>query len=202
MTKTTPTFVLAIINHLIAGEDWAGKLLDKHLGKVLMLKLPLGDFALQVRPGGLANAHLDADTPVQVQLDVAKEAITAALSGGKAAATKHVKISGDVDFAHDLSTLASNLKWEAEEDLAKWVGDAPAHRITLETKKIIDAGKKAVIDLKGGVRDYLVHEKEALIDNSELESFKKELRELRDGVERAEKRVERLSQHFEKKLGA
>jgi ubiquinone biosynthesis protein UbiJ len=202
MTKTTPTFVLAIINHLIAGEDWAGKLLDKHLGKVIMLKLPFGDFALQVRPGGLAHAYLEADTPIQVQLDVAKEAITAALSGGKSAATKHVKISGDVDFAHDLSTLANNLKWEAEEDLAKWVGDAPAHRISREAKKFIDAGKKAVIDLKGGVRDYLVHEKEALIDIGELESFKKELRELRDGVERAEKRVERLSQQVTKNIGA
>jgi ubiquinone biosynthesis protein UbiJ len=202
MTKTTPTFVIAIINHLIAGEDWAGKLLDKHLGKVLMLKLPFGSFALQVRPGGLANAYLEPDTPIQVQLDVAKEAITAALSGGKAAATKHVKISGDVDFAHDLSTLANNLKWEAEEDLAKWVGDAPAHRINLEAKKFISAGKQAVIDLKGGVRDYLVHEKDALIEISELESFKKELRDLRDGVERAEKRIERLAAQLTKNVGA
>lgn len=196
MTKSIPTFVLAIMNHLIAGEDWAGKLLDKHLGKVLMLKLPFGSFPLQVRPGGLANAHLEADTAIQVQLDIAKEAITAAISGGKSAATKHVKISGDVDFAHDLSTLANNLRWEAEEDLAKWLGDAPAHRIAKETKKIIDAGKKAVVDLQGGVRDYLVHEKEALIATDEFDTFKKDLRELRDAIERAEKRIERLTQHL------
>lgn len=192
MSKTTPSFVLAIINHLIAQEEWAGKLLDKHLGKVVKLKLPIGEFALQVRPGGFMNAHLREQTPIQVQLEIAKEAVTAALSGGKSAAAKHVKISGDVDFAHDLSSLASNLRWEAEENLAKWIGDAPAHRIGIEARKFANSGKKAILDLQGGLRDYFVHEKETLITTEALEEFKKDLRELRDGVDRAEKRVERL----------
>jgi len=170
--------------------------LDKHLGKVLMLKLPFGSFPLQVRPGGFAHAHLEPDTPIQVQLDITKEAITAAVSGGKSAATKHVKISGDVDFAHDLSTLANHLRWEAEEDLAKWLGDATAHRIVKETNKMIGASRKALVDLKGGVRDYLVYEKETLIATDEFDIFKKELRELRDAIERAEKRIERLSQNL------
>jgi len=191
-SKPVPSLILAVINHLIAQEDWAGKLLNKHIGKIVLLKLPIADFALQVRPGGFTNADLKPDSQIQVELSIAKEAITAALSGGKSAVAKHVRISGDVDFAHDLSTLSSNLRWEAEEDLAKWVGDAAAHRITGQARKFVDASKKAVNDLQGGVRDYLVHEKEALIEVAKFDSFKKELRDLRDAVDRAEKRIERL----------
>lgn len=195
--RQVPSFVLIAINHLIKQEVWAEKLIDKHLGKTVKVGMSLGEFVLLIRPGGFANAPEDINQEPKVSLQIANEAIFEALSGGKAGAAKHVRISGDVDLAHDLSTLAGNLRWEAEEDLAKWIGDAPAHRISVEGKKAVTAGKKAVEDLKGGLRDYLVHEKRAIIPLPEFENFKKEIRELRDGVERAEKRIERLIKSFE-----
>lgn len=195
--RQLPSFVLGAINHLIKQEAWAEKIIEKHLGKTVNITMSLGEFMMLIRPGGFANAPEDLNQEPKVSLQIANEAIFEALSGGKAGAAKHIKIAGDVDLAHDLSTLAGNLRWEAEEDLAKWIGDAPAHRIGVETKKIVTAGKKAVVDLKGGVRDYLVHEKRAIIPVPEFESFKKEIRDLRDGVERAEKRIERLIKSFE-----
>lgn len=187
-----PTIVLAGINHLIAQEDWAEKIIAKHVGKIVSLQLPVGRFLLVIRPGGFSNAAPDEETEPKVSLDVAREAIFEFLTNGKSGAAKYVRISGDVDLAHDLSKLASNLRWEAEEDLAKWIGDAPAHRVGLEAKKAFEATKQASRDLRGGIRDYLVHEKKAIVDVKEFDIFKDEIRQLRDAVDRSEKRVERI----------
>lgn len=188
--RLIPTFILAAINHVISQETWALEIINKHLGKVLQLNLPMGGFTLAIRPGGFSNSENESEA--QVTLDVAQDAIGAFVAHGKVAASKHVRIAGDVDLAHDLSTLASNLRWEAEEDLSKWIGDAAAHRVGLETRKFLAAGKKARLDLQGGIRDYLVHEKRTLIETPEFDLFKKDIRELRDAVERSEKRIERL----------
>lgn len=187
-----PTIVLAAINHLIAQEEWAQKIIQKHVGKVVSLQLPFGKFLLVIRPGGFSNASSDEQAEPKVSLDVAREAIFEFLSAGKSGAAKYVRISGDVDLAHDLSKLASNLRWEAEEDLAKWIGDAPAHRVGIEAKKAFEATKQASRDLRGGVRDYLVHEKKAIVDVKEFDVFKNEVRQLRDAVDRNEKRIERI----------
>lgn len=187
-----PTFVLAAINHLIAQESWAQKIIEKHVGKSISIELPLGQFAVIIVPAGFSNAALEEEISPNVSLEVAGQAAVEFLSGGKSAAAKYVRISGDVDLAQDLSNLASNLRWEAEEDLAKFIGDAPAHRVGIEAKKALDAGKRASKDLRGGIRDYLVHEKKAVLDVSEFEIFKSEVRQLRDAVDRSEKRIERI----------
>ena len=198
-TRSIPNLVLSTLNHLVGQEKWAQDLLSKHVGKSVLLILPLGEFGLLIRPGGFSNL-IDGEMKPQVTLEIAQEAIFEALSGGKSAAAKHIRISGDVDLAHDLSNLASNLRWEAEEDLSKWVGDAAAHRIVLESKKTVEASKRAFTDLQGGIRDYLVHEKRAIIEIKEFETFKKELRVLRDDVERAEKRIERLMKELNRNM--
>jgi ubiquinone biosynthesis protein UbiJ len=187
-----PTVVLAAIKHLIAGESWAQKIIEKHVGKVISLQLPIGEFALLIVTDGFSNASLEEPVTPNVSLNVASQAVMEFISGGKSAAAKHVRIAGDVDLAHDLSTLASNLRWEAEEDLAKWIGDAPAHRVGIEAKKAFEAGKRASKDLRGGIRDYFVHEKKAVVDINEFEVFKNEVRQLRDALDRSEKRIERI----------
>ena len=64
-----------------------------------------------------------------VTLTIGTDVFNAYIAGGKDAAVKHVKVSGDVDLAQVVSTLAGQLRWEAEEDLSKLVGDPMAHRI-------------------------------------------------------------------------
>ena len=49
----------------------------------------------------------------------------AALRGDRPA----VRIDGDVQFAGDIQWLADNLRWDLEEDLARLMGDVPAHTL-------------------------------------------------------------------------
>jgi ubiquinone biosynthesis protein UbiJ len=52
-----------------------------------------------------------------------------------------VKIEGDVQLAAELGWLAENLRWDAEEDLSRLIGDAPAHAVA-------DAGRRLFEGLK------------------------------------------------------
>jgi ubiquinone biosynthesis protein UbiJ len=40
-----------------------------------------------------------------------------------------VRIEGDVQLAAEVNWLIDNVRWDAEEDLARLVGDAPAHTL-------------------------------------------------------------------------
>ena len=54
-------------------------------------------------------------------LDLAKNA----LKGDKPG----VRIEGDVQFAGEVNWLIEHVRWDAEEDLSRFIGDAPAHTI-------------------------------------------------------------------------
>jgi ubiquinone biosynthesis protein UbiJ len=199
------------LNHLIAQEAWAHRLLIQHDGKVLLLELPVGQVMLQIMGGYFSNMPSSLGEPTQQSLDqqtiiqpsvtfsVSQDAVWAYLSGGKTAALKHIKIAGDVDLASDLNRLANDLHWEVEEDLSKLFGDALATKMTQRSKTMIAHGKSAIEDLKTGIQSYLVNEKNILVDQLTLVQFKSELRVLRDDVERSEKRIERLMQHLKNK---
>lgn len=191
------------LNHLVKQEKWAQEILVKHEGKIIDLELPIGRMQFVIQAGlfqrlnqvkGVSDASMSENTPPAVRFEISQDAIWAFLSGGKTAALKHVKIVGDVDFAADLNQLASDLRWELEEDLSKLFGDAVANNMTLRSKKILEQGKSAINDLQMGIRDYLVNEKNALVGSQELANFKSDLRVLRDDVERTEKRMQQLMQ--------
>jgi ubiquinone biosynthesis protein UbiJ len=38
-----------------------------------------------------------------------------------------IRIEGDVQFAAEINWLVDNVKWDVEEDLARLIGDVPAH---------------------------------------------------------------------------
>ena len=48
---------------------------------------------------------------------------------GKDAVMRAARIEGSAEFAETLGFVIRNLRWDAEEDLSKVVGDIAAHRI-------------------------------------------------------------------------
>jgi ubiquinone biosynthesis protein UbiJ len=193
-----PSVLLRALNHLIEQERWAHELLLPREGQSISIALPIGDFQIAIQDGMFVNAS-DNTIPSSVSLAITQEAIWTFLREGKSGAMKFVKISGDIDFAADLNRLAADLKWEVEEDLSKFLGDAPARRVVLESKKMFHQTQLAMNDLKGGVRDYLVYEKNILVDSQQMNDFKSELRLLRDQLDRTEKKVHQLEQAFNSK---
>jgi ubiquinone biosynthesis protein UbiJ len=194
----TPSVVLRALNHLIEQERWAHDLLLPREGQSISITLPIGEFQLGIQEGMFVNASDSTNLP-SVILSIPQEAIWTFLKDGKSGAMKFVKISGDIDFAADLNRLAADLKWEVEEDLSKLVGDATARRVVLESQKMVHQTQLAMNDLKVGIRDYLVYEKNILVDSKQMDDFKSELRLLRDQIDRAEKKVNQLQQAINSK---
>jgi ubiquinone biosynthesis protein UbiJ len=190
---SVPALILKSINHVIEQEKWAHDLLLSREGQIVAISLPVGNLQLMIQNGLLANTS-DNTGIAAVSLEISQEAIWAFLREGKSGAMKFVRISGDVDFAADLNRLAADLKWEAEEDLAKLIGDAPSRRILLESKKLFQQASLAVDDFKLGLRDYLVNEKNTLLGAQQFNEFKSEIRLLRDQLDRTEKKIIKLDE--------
>jgi ubiquinone biosynthesis accessory factor UbiJ len=185
--------ILKALNHLLAQESWASQLLRKHIGKTIQVILPINKTTLVINENAffsLADASFSGDA--NVTLTIGSEFFKAYMAGGKDMAAQHVKVSGDVDLAHMMGKLASQLRWDVEEDLSKLVGDAMAHRMVESGKKVKDLSQAAVKDLRDSMVEYLVHERPTLVVNQELNQYKEDVRRLRDDVDRIEKRIERL----------
>jgi ubiquinone biosynthesis protein UbiJ len=211
-TSARPVTSAAIchgINHVLAGETWASAELAKHAGKAIALEMPFGRFAVQITNSGLLEAVRHADRteisdgeaapPIRTALvlTISSQALSTLLTSSgpiRENAFKSVTIAGDADLAQLLGRLAGQLRWEYEEDLSKLIGDAPAHFAVAQGKKIASAGKAAGRDLLESTVEYLSEEKKVLLNQRDFAIHKNQLMELRDSVERLDKRIALLQQ--------
>ena len=211
-TSARPVTSAAIchgINHVLAGEPWASAELAKHAGKAIALEMPFGRFAVQITNSGLLEAVRHADSteisdgeavpPIRTALvlTISSQALSTLLTSSgpiRENAFKSVTIAGDADLAQFLGRLAGQLRWEYEEDLSKIIGDAPAHFAVAQGKKIASAGKAAGRDFLENAVEYLSEEKKVLLNQRDFAIHKNQLMELRDSVERLDKRIALLQQ--------
>lgn len=182
------------INHVLKPEPWAMAELARHAGKVILLGLPIGNLCFEIAPEGSLVAVSNIDAP-SLELEVSSEVLSV-LAGGsgnlREQAMKSVKITGDADLAQLLGRLAGQIRWEYEEDLARFIGDAPANFAVRQGKKFVSAGKAAVTDLLENVIEYVSEERRVLLNKRDFMIHKDELNALRDAVDRIEKRIQIL----------
>ncbi|MBT8526277.1 ubiquinone biosynthesis accessory factor UbiJ [Polynucleobacter paneuropaeus] len=184
------------VNHVLASEPWAMAELSPHVGKSISLNLPMGQMAVEITPQGKLSALNSADQAGLV-LEVSAQALSGLLASSgnlRDQAFKAVKISGDADLAQLIGRLVSQVRWEYEEDLAKWVGDAPANFAVRQAKTMVKAGQAATKDFLQNVVEYVSEERKILLNKRDFMIRKNELHELRDSVDRIEKRIALLEQ--------
>jgi ubiquinone biosynthesis protein UbiJ len=184
------------VNHVLASEPWAMAELSPHVGKSISLNLPMGQMAVEITPQGKIAA-LDSTDQASLLLEVSAQALSGLLASSgnlRDKAFKAVKISGDADLAQLIGRLVSQVRWEYEEDLAKWVGDAPANFAVRQAKTMVKAGQAATKDFLQNVVEYVSEERKILLNKRDFMIRKNELNELRDSVDRIEKRIALLEQ--------
>lgn len=130
--------LLLLVNHVLGSEPTAVQRLLPHAGRRLalqwrgeagLLPLPPG-LALRVTAAGLfesvdADDGAPADLSVTVDLPPPHRLLAQWLAGERAP----VAIDGDAQFAADVAWLGDNLHWDIEHDVARLVGDGPAHEL-------------------------------------------------------------------------
>ena len=122
------------LNHVLMQEKAAMERLVRQKGRVARVQWRSFAMALVITPAGLLDLA-DADAVPDLQLEVTDTSplalAQAALRGDKPA----IRIEGDVQLAADINWLVDNVQWDIEEDLARVIGDAPAHTVSQVARK-------------------------------------------------------------------
>lgn len=129
--------VFAALAHLLQQQAWARERLRPHAGRTVRVALeaPAGPFAPPDilagvdAEGMLGTAPAGARPDATLLLRPSAQALAALLRDGPQGLSAHLRVEGDVMLAATLGELAQHLRWDAEEDLSRVVGDAAAHRI-------------------------------------------------------------------------
>ena len=179
------------LNLLLDSEPWARERLAPFAGEVLELRAPpLPALRLAVAADGRL-------APAGPQ-DVASLAVTAG-PGALAAAVKGeehllraLEVAGNARLASEVMFLLRHLRWDAEEEAAKLIGDVAAHRLAGFTRGIVAWHADAARRLADGFVEDAAEGKRILVTRGELERIAAAHAQLRDGLERLARRIERL----------
>ncbi len=184
--------VAAALNHLLEGEPWARERLAPFAGRVLELRAPpLPALRFALRADGLLDpAPADAGDPALV-LTVGPEILPATVRGWDHL-LRAVETTGEAALAAEVLYLMRHLRWEAEEDLSRLIGDAGAHRLSGLARDIARWHMDAARRFAEGLVEYAVDEARLLVPRAELDALAAANARLRDALERLEKRLERL----------
>lgn len=120
--------VVLLLNHVLQQEKEAMDRLARQRGRVAEVHWRQYSVALRATPAGLLDLVEGATTPdLRIELtETSPLALAAvALRGDK----PPIRIEGDVQLAAEINWLVDHVQWDLEEDLARLIGDAPAHAL-------------------------------------------------------------------------
>ena len=189
--QALPAPLISAANHLLGQAPWARAKLAPFAGHAAMIKLPPFEAAFLIREDGCVSPPLpDAELEVSISLP----AVTPLLAlQGKEAVMRAARIEGSAEFAQALGFVIRNLRWDAEEDLSKVVGDIAAHRIVTGTRELAAWQQQAARNVAENFVEYFTEERPLIARSADIAEFSSDIDHLRDDVARLEKRVQRLA---------
>lgn len=180
------------LNHVLRSAPLALDRLRRHAGRTAAFHVGPVTLAFTVQTTGEVTAALpDAPRDLTVRLS---PFLLPRLAAKEEAAYREIEMQGDAELAHEISFLARHLTWDAEEDLSKFVGDIAAHRIVSGARGLARWGREAVQRTGQGAAEYWTEESPLIASRVKVDGFVREVSELRDAVERLEKRIENRGQ--------
>lgn len=179
-----------VLNHLLRGQPWLRERLLPFSGRAAALEAGPAQLRVSVDADGQlvpAAGEAPAEVTVHVPLTAAL-----ALAAGDERARSRIELSGDPAFAAVLGGVLQELRWDAEEDLSRVVGDIAAHRIVQTGRSLLEWQRRTTSNLLESVGEYLTEEKPMLARRDELERWMREVDLVREAAERLEKRIAQL----------
>jgi len=182
----------AALNHLLRSERWARARLLPFSSETLELRAPpLPPLRFTIDGEGLLGAALPAAEPSLV-VTVRPEALGAALKSQEHL-LRSIDVAGNAKLAAEVMFLARHLRPDAEEAAARFVGDVAAHRLAGMAKNAAAWHADAARRIAGSLVEYAIEEKKLLVGRAEMQELAAAHARLRDGLERLEKRIQRLA---------
>ncbi|MGJ7580684.1 ubiquinone biosynthesis accessory factor UbiJ [Variovorax sp. RHLX14] len=131
------------LNHVLQQEPEAQQRLVRQEGKVVRFEWRFITMQLVATPAGLLDIAPDGAIP-ELTLIVAETSplglARASLRGDKPS----VRIIGDVQLAAEVNWLVDHVRWDVEDDLARLIGDVPAHTVGNVARRVKTAVRQFV----------------------------------------------------------
>ena len=135
--------IVLFLNHVLGQEPEATARLVRQKGRVVLVQWRAFSLRLVVTPAGLldlANAGSLPDLTLVVADESPFVLAQTALRGDKPA----IRIEGDVQLAAEINWLVDHVRWDVEEDLARVIGDVPAHTMAQVAQRAAQALRQFV----------------------------------------------------------
>lgn len=191
--------VLAALGHLLQQQAWARERLRTHAGRSIRVA-----FEAPARAAPELHATIDAQgllrraapgapADATLLLRPSAAALGSLLREGPQALSAHLRVEGDVMLAATLGELAQHLRWDAEEDLSRVVGDVAAHRLVRLAgdgfARFLDLGRR----VESAAAQFLGAPEGPLAGSPRLGALRDEALGLDQRLQSLEARVARLS---------
>ena len=183
--------VLHGLNHLLGQAGWARDRLQAYAGR--HARLGLGPVVLNLAitaEGTFATAAEEGEADVTIALPA--DAPLRMVRGGVAEVMKGAQVTGGADLAEALGYVLRNLRWDAEEDLSRFVGDIAAHRLVKGAERFVAWQKDAAQRLGENLAEYLRYENPQLVKQEDFAAFSSDVAALRAQMDALEKRLAKL----------
>ena len=185
-----PRPATAWLNHVLRGTPVAMERLARYAGKTAAFHVGPLTFTWTVQTTGEVTAAIPGVTrDLEVRIS---PFLLPRLAMHDEAAYREVAMTGDAEFAHEISFLARNLRWDAAEDLSKVVCDVAANRAAGAASATAHWASEAVKRTTAGAAEYWTEESPLIASRVKVEDFTHGVSDLRDAIERLEKRIEHL----------
>jgi ubiquinone biosynthesis protein UbiJ len=188
--KATPAVAFCFaLNHLLHAEEWARARLAPFAGEAVELAAPpFPSLRFTIRREGLL-APGGEEPKLTIRIG---PAVLAGLARGEEHALRAVEVSGNARLASEVMQLARHLRWDLEEDLSRLFGDVAAQRLGGALRGLAAWHADAARRLAAALADYATDEQRWVLHRGELAALAADVAELRDALERLDKRVARL----------
>lgn len=182
------TASVLVLNHLLAGASWARQQLRPFVGRRACITLAPITLVLEVSEDGYFRS---AEGEAEVQFTLADNTPFLVIQGTEAV-VREAHVNGPADFADALGFVLRNLRWDAEEDLSKLVGDIAAHRAIGLLHKLHQWQRQAATHATENVVEYLREEKQLLPRQEEFLSWRNSIARLQADLARLDTRIAKL----------
>lgn len=141
--------LILFLNHVLMSEPQAMARLARQKGQ--RIELIWHRVVLQLTPtpaGLLERGHFDG---FDLRLTVTEESPLTLVSSLARGDKPKVRVEGDVQLAAEINWLIDHVRWDAQEDLARLIGDAPAHTLAQAARQAV-AALRSFIAKRPGTR--------------------------------------------------
>ncbi len=133
--------IVLLLNHVLMQESAARERLQRQQGRQVRVCWREQVFECRFTPAGLVECVSNdsnskaADLVLRLTEPSPLALAQTVLQGDKPA----IHIEGDVQLAAEVNWLFDHVRWDPEEDVARLIGDAPAHSMVKAVKRAADA---------------------------------------------------------------